>query len=201
MELIVKNIKNMRWVFAFTILCTLVITGCKKEDGFKDVGISEIYIPQAAIPGVGNYYTVPSLSAKGKDTYNFKVDNGKLNVFLSVARGGKISNASGFSVNVVVSSDDTNAAVAAGKPNAWALPSDIYAIPGKATVEAGKTDASFFLSIDINALTDGTYSGQKLFLALRINNPIPDTYAISGKNNLVIVVIDVDAMKPFLISQ
>jgi len=180
----------------FATLCMLVFAGCEEGDGYKDVGISEIYIPQAAIPGANNRYTVPA--GKGTDTYNFKVDNEKLNVFLSVSRGGKISKASGFSVNVLVSPEETDAAVAAEQSGALALSSSLYTIPGKVIVDAGKTDASFFLSIDLNALMDGTYKGKKLFLAVAINNPIPDTYVISKNNSLVIVVIDVDAMKPIL---
>lgn len=195
MKLIVNN---KRLVLAFMSLCTLmfIVEGCQKGDGDLDYGFGYIYIPQATVSsGLNNHFPVPS--GAGKDTYNFKEENGKLNIILGVLRSGKISNAPGFTVDIMISSVMTEEAVASGEiVNALALPASLYEMPDKVTVEPGKNSAPFYLSIDINALMDGTYDGKNLVLALGIANPT--NFELSDENRSVLVVVDVDALRDIL---
>ncbi|NDV82488.1 DUF1735 domain-containing protein [Bacteroides sp. 51] len=181
-----------RFIFAVMMLCAIVVAGCEEGDGDADYGFAYVYIPQAtASGGLNNHYPVPSGS--GENTYNFKVEGGKLNIYLGVLRSGLISGASGFTVDVAVSSTMTEEAVTSGGiNNAQALPSGLYTLPDKATVQAGKESTSFYLSVDINALKGGAYAGKNLVLAVEIANPTH--YELSDENTSVVVVIDVDAV-------
>ena len=82
--------------------------------------------------------------------------------------------------------------------NAVALPSDIYTIPNKVSIEADKNTGSFYLAVDINKLMSGTYDGKNLVLAVGISNPNPATYELSDSNTSVTVIIDVNEMRSVL---
>ena len=200
MELIVKNKKL---VFTFLVLCTLVLAGCQKGDGDADYGFTYVYIPQATFTGTNNFYPVPGGSGDFA-SLNFKVDKQgntpvSLNILLGVLRAGKFATSEGFTVNVDVLSIITNEMVASGEiSNALALPSGVYTIPNVASVEANKNSGSFYLSVDVNKLMDGTYNGKSLVLAVGISNPNPAHYKLSDSNTSVVVIIDVDAMRSAL---
>lgn len=189
MEFIIKNNKS---ILAFVMLCFVFMTSCTDGDGDADYGYAYIYIPQATTSGgLNNHYNVPS--GAGENTHNFAVENGKLNIYLSVLRSGKVTDASGFTVDVVASATKTNEAVNSGKvSNAVALESNLYTLPSKVTVSSGKESASFFLSLDVDTLKKAIYSGKNLALVVEIANPTH--YQLSDQNTSVIVVIDVDAM-------
>lgn len=195
MKLIVKN---KRSVFACMALCTLIniMVGCQEGDGNLDYGFGYVYIPQATVSGgLNNHYRIPS--GAGSDTYNFREESGKLNIILGVTRSGKISNAAGFTVDVVVSSTLTQEAVSSGSiANAVALPSSMYEISDKVTVNPGSNYAAFYLSVNINALMDSMYNGKNLVLAVGISNPTK--FELSEKNTVVLVVIDVNAVRLLL---
>lgn len=90
-----KN-KNNAIVWIGILFSVLVVTSCNKSEIDTDQGFAYIYMPQAASTGgVDSTYAVPS--GGGVSTYNFKVENGRLNITLGVLRSGKLSNAS-FSV-------------------------------------------------------------------------------------------------------
>lgn len=195
MKLIIKDIKL---ALATIGLCTLmiVVQGCEKGDGDLDYGFAYIYIPQATVSGgLNNHYPVPG--GAGENTYNFKEENGKLNVILGVLRSGKIANAPGFTVDIATSSNLTEDAVDSGAiPNAMALPASLYEIPGNVTVDPGKNSTAFYLSININALMDGSYDGKNLVLAVGISNPT--NFELSDENTSVVVVINVNDLREVL---
>lgn len=186
-----KDIIKIKYCILAIIVCTgLMFKACKKET--RVYGDAYIYMPQAtASGGVNNMYLVPS--GGGNLTYNFKAENGKINIMLGVSRSATISG-EGFTVDVAVSNDKTNEFVASGVvPNAVALPQDSYSLPSQVTV-SGSNEATFYLSVDSAMLiNDLAYIGQKMVLAVGIANPT--AYAISDNNNLTMVIIDVDAMR------
>lgn len=191
MEIIVKY-RVIAIVFVL-----FIFAGCRKGDGDSDYGFGYVYMPQASFTGVNNHYPVPA--GNGVNTYNFMVSEAKdkLNIILGVSRSGKISDAGGFSVNIGVSSTKTDEAIALGEiENAIALPSGMYQIPDKITVEAGKNSASFYLSVDINQLMNSTYNGHNLILAVEISNPTD--FELADDNTSVVVVIDVEAIREFV---
>ncbi len=186
-------IKNHRFLFFILILSGLLIAGCKEGDGDANYGFAYIYMPQATVSGgLNNHYPVPS--GAGVNTYNFKEDNGKIHIYLGVLRSGLFSGAPGFTVNVSASSVLTEEAIASEEiASAMALPTALYTLPDKATVEPGQSSTSFFLSVDASILTDDTYAGKNLVLAVEISNPT--RYELSDQNTSVVVVIDIEALK------
>lgn len=196
MKSIIKNIKLAVAFIGLSTFILLVAGSCQKGDEDLDYGFGYIYIPQATVSsGLNNHYPVPSGS--GENTYNFKEENDKLNVILGVLRSGKITNALGFTVDIVTSSNLTDDAVSSGTiSNAMALPASLYEIPKNVTVNPGKDSAAFYLSVDINALTDGTYDGKNLVLAVSISNPT--NFELSDENISVLVIINVDAIRSIL---
>lgn len=191
-------IKNNRLTLFILLLCCMATTGCKEGDGEADYGFAYIYMPQATTSGgLNNHYLVPS--GAGKDTYNFKEENGKLNIYLGVLRSGKISDASGFTVDVAASSTQTDEVVASGAiSNAVALQAGSYTLPDKAIVQSGKESGSFYLSLDMDVVTNYRHIGKNLVLAVGIANPTH--YQLSKQNTSVVVVIDVDALLDILSS-
>ena len=177
----------------------LIMPSCKEGDGDADYGTEDIciYIPQATLgEGINFNYYVPS--GAGKNTYNFAADaaNNKLDIILGVIRSGKITDAAGFSVDIVVSTTETDILVAEGEiENAMVLPETMYELPNKVAVEANKNNASFFLTVDAQKLLNGSYDGKNLILVVSIANPT--NYKLSEKNILVAVIIDVDAVRSF----
>jgi hypothetical protein len=182
-------------------MCAVALSGCEEGDGYLDVGYSQIYIPQATITGLNNHYPVPAggneLTARN---WVLSSDGKTFDVLLGVMRSGSISEASGFSVDVVVSQSETNEVLASGEiGNAVALPSNLYEMPAKVTVPAGVNGVSFSLSLDLTKLLDGTYNGQKLVLTVSIANPTG--YVLSETNTSVVVIVDVDAVRGIVESE
>lgn len=188
MEILVRS---SRIVLALMVMCALALAGCEKSDGDKDVGLALIYIPQATYTGLNNQYPVPGGGGEFS-MVNHQVAGNKLNVLLGVTRSGDVSNASGFSVDVAVSAEETTAATSAME-NSVAMPSGMYELPSTITVGFGTNSAPFQLSVDIAQLNGSAYDGKKLVLAVKIANPT--AYALSTENISVVVVIDVDAMR------
>ena len=200
MELIVKNRKI---AFTFLVLCALVLTGCQKGDGDSDFGFTYVYIPQATYTGTNNFYPIPG-GTGDNSSLNYKIEKQgnapvKLNVLLGVLRSGKISNASGLTVDVGVLNNETNKMIASGEiSNALALPSDVYTMPDKVSIEADKNTGSFYMSVDISKLMAGTYNGKNLVVVVGISNPNPAVYELSDSNTSVTVIIDVDEIRSVL---
>lgn len=177
-------------IFLVAICTGFLFMACKRE--MPVYGEAYIYMPQATVSGgIDNMYVVPS--GGGNLTYNFKSDNGKIDIPLGVSRSATFKG-EGFTVDIVVHQDKTNEFVASGiVPNAVSLPANSYVLPSQVTV-AGSNSATFYLSVDSAMLiNDLAYTGQKMVLAVGIANPT--AYAISDINNLTMVIIDVDAMR------
>lgn len=177
-------------IFLVAICTGFLFMACKRETPVY--GEAYIYMPQATVSGgIDNMYVVPS--GGGEMTYNFKPDNGKIDIALGVSRSATFRG-EGFTVDIVVRQDKTNEFVASGTlTNAVALPENSYSLPSQVTV-TGSNSATFYLSVDSAMLiNDLAYTGQKMVLAVGIANPT--AYAISDNNNLTMVIIDVDAMR------
>lgn len=180
----------------FSISAILFLIGCEKGDGEKDYGFGLIYIPQATSDGgITNHYLVPS--GGGEYSYNFIVNNDRLDIILGVLRSGKIGNES-YSVTVSVDESESQLAVEDGSvSNAIVMPSSIYELPNKVDVPANKSGESFYLSVDINAIKGSTsYSGKNLVLEIAISNPT--NFELAESNTSVLVVLDVDSIQEYL---
>jgi len=173
------------------LLILSIFSSCKKGDGDQDYGFPYIYMPQAMLSGgLDNYYNVPS--GGGEYTYNFKVENGKLNIILGVLRSGKLPNEA-YSVNVSAEAPSSSVLAAVG---GIVMPSTLYTLPQKVDVSADKSGESFYLSIDSNTLSSATYAGKKLVLTISINSPSKFELAETGTD--VVVIVDVNKVVKFL---
>lgn len=169
----------------------MVFLGCEKGDGLKEFGHSFIYIPQAMVSGgITNNYFVPS--GGGENSYNFKVEGGKLHVILGVLRSGS-SLSDSYSVDIASyePSDEILTSL-----NGMVLTSSIYTLPKTLTVNADQTGGVFYLSIDSEALTSDLFDEQTLVLTVEISNP--SKYELAEKGTKVNVVIDVEKIRGFL---
>ena len=180
-------------MFLIVLFAMVAFTGCADGDGDADYGFAYVYMPQATSSGgLSNEYNVPS--GGGDYTYNFRVDkeNNKLNVILGVIRSGKVSN-DGFSVDVLALPGSTSVDAS---QNQVLLPETMYTLPSSVSVPDGSSNASFYLSVDINALKSATYTGKKLLLTVGIDKP--SRFELSETNTKTLVVIDVDAIREHL---
>lgn len=194
-------LKNGKITIVFIALCAMAFVGCEKGDGDLDYGDKYIYIPQATTTGLNNHYPVPG-GAGDYSSLNYVANEqtGTLDIFLGVLRSGKVTDAKGFNVDIVISADETNAAVASGEiANAMALPADIYELPSSVSIPDGKNMVTFDLSVDMDRLFDGSYDGRKLVLAVALANP--SAYELSETNTSVVVIVDVDAVRAALAAE
>ena len=169
-----------------SVICLFALASCAKGDGDKLYGVEKVYIPQSmADGGITNVYNVPS--GDGEYTYNFSIEDKTVEVYLGVARSGKQSGEA-FTVDVVVNREATAAQAAA--LGAVAMPSSIYELPAKVSVDAGTNSATFHLSIRKGVLRN--YVGKKLVLCVGLANPTH--YEISEKAAEVTVLVDVNAL-------
>jgi hypothetical protein len=185
----------MKKLYFIAIALITIFSGCKKGDGDADYGYTYIYMPQATVSGSDQDYTVPSGSTS---TYNFVADtvNNKLDVILGVLRSGKQS-CDGYTVDVVVDNDTTNTMVANGTfTNGTLLPESMYTLPSTVTVPAGETSATFYLSIDAEALQATEYTDKNLILTVRIANPTK--YSLYDTYSKTVVIIDVNSIRSYL---
>lgn len=185
-----NSIKINSLLLLFMLSVGLIFTTCDQEK--IEYGEALIYMPQATTTGgVNTLYSVPS--GGGEMTYNFKAEDGKINIMLGVVRSGTFEGED-YSVDIVSLKDQTDQMVASGQiRNAVAMPDDIYSLPTKITTTNSR-EATFFLSVDSTALiNDLSYTGQNMVLAVGIANPT--NYALSEKNTVTIVVLDIDAIR------
>lgn len=182
----------MKAKFIIYAIAALAVTfgflGCEESDGDKEYGFGKVYMPQATR---GDYYSVPS--GGGEYTYNFNVENGKLNVFLGVLRAGKIANAA-YSVTVGIDQTAAQTFISKGTvANAMLMPSSIYTIPTSVSVPADKSGETFYLSIDVATLQQAAYDNKQLVLCVNISNPTK--FEIADDNTNTMVVINVNAIR------
>ncbi|MDP4209312.1 MAG: DUF1735 domain-containing protein [Bacteroidota bacterium] len=186
-------------LFIAIVLIAAVFTGCQKSDSDVDYGYTYIYMPQSTLSsGSDNNFTVPLPSSILSITRNYQIDsvNHKLNICLGVTRSGK-QPSDGYAVNVVVDKDTTNALITAGKiSNGMLLPDASYAVPSVVTVPAGKTFGTFYLTVDVTTLKLDAYTGKNLAITVRIASPT--NYSLNTKYSKTVVIIAVNAIRPYL---
>lgn len=182
--------RSILFLIAFCLAAT-TFAGCGTGDGDKDYGYPYVLMPQAQ--RLEGYYAVPG----GVDrTYNFRVEDGKIKVFLGVLRSGKVANEA-FSVSV-----DTNGTFADDfiydriVPEAEPMPASIYTLPSSVNVPAGTDQAEFYLDVDADAVLEPEYDGKNLVLCIELKNPT--VFKLSRESFYTIVVLDVDAIREFL---
>ena len=169
-----------------SVICLFALASCAKGDADKDYGVEKVYIPQSmADGGITNVYKVPS--GEGEYTYNFKIEEETVEVYLGVMRSGKQSGKA-FTVDIVVN-EETSASQAA-KYGAEVLGEELYTLPTEVSVAAGKNSATFHLSLNKAALKEK--AGKKLVLCIGLANCTE--YEISEKAAEVTVLVDVNAL-------
>jgi hypothetical protein len=186
----------MRHILLKTVVVLTAMAGlfsaCEEGDGDKDYGFAYIYMPQAAsiTAGIDTYYAVPQGATE--HVYNFSVDGDRLNVFLSVLRSGKLSNAE-YSVDVLVQEEQAHSFVESDVlANDMVMPPDIYTLPEKVTVSGDKDGAAFYLAIDVPALSNPDFTGKSLVISVAIANPTK--FELAASNTSVMLVLDVDSI-------
>jgi hypothetical protein len=186
-------------LFIAIVFIAAVFTGCQKSDSSVDYGYTYIYMPQSTLSsGSDNNFTVPLPSSILSITRNYQIDsvNHKLNICLGVTRSGE-QPSDGYAVNVVVDKDTTNALITAGKiTNGVLLPDASYAVPSIVTVPAGKTFGTFYLTVDAATLKLDAYTGKNLAITVRIASPT--NYSLNTKYSKTVVIIAVNAIRPYL---
>jgi len=129
-------------------------------------------------------------------TYNFRINSdNNLEIILGVLKAGKFSNNDGFSVDVAVNEALTTAAVVSDTIGV-AMPASMYVLPAQVVVKKDETSASFYLTVDANALKLDAYTGKRLLLAVGLSNP--SQYSLAAVNTNTVVVIDVNAIRAHL---
>lgn len=175
------------------IILLLSLWACKKDK--DNYGIANIYMPQAlnVSGGINANYAVPT--GTDSSTYNYHIDAsaGKLNIILGVAQASTYKS-EGFTVNIVTDADTINLLKFNNilDNKTILMPTSIYTLPGTVTVPAGKSEATFYLSLDIDQLKSADYQGKKLALAVRLQNA--GKYEIASSAAVAIVIVDVDAL-------
>lgn len=169
-----------------------MFTSCEDKMEF---GEAYIFMPQATTDGgITQVYNVPSA---GKElTYNFKTENGKINIILGVLLSGNFQN-DYFSVKVDVLNEETAKLIQSGNvENAKILPKSLYTLPPMVTVN-NANQATFYLSLDSVALIDNpAFSGRNLVETIGLSNPTK--YELASGNTFTNVVINVDELREIL---
>lgn len=165
---------------------------CEKSAGELDYGYEKIYIPQSTRTGSDlNYYVPQGLDSVSRN-YILDKTKDKVNIILGVSRSGTYDPQS-FAVDII-NRRDTIPSILAGNTikNGVLLPESLYTLPTKIEVGTGKTEQTFYLSVDATLLK-ANYTGKNALMAFEITNPTK--YTLNHKNNKVVVIIDVDALK------
>lgn len=168
------------------------IASCEKSAGELNYGYDHIYIPQSLLTGNNLNYLVPAGLDSASRNYILDKDKNKVNIILGVLRSGT-SDPQAFSVDIK-SRPDTVSAILAGNTitNGVMLSENTFTIPAKVEVASGQTGKTFFLSVDA-AILKANYAGKKALVAIELTNP--SKYLLNKKNNKIVVIIDVNALK------
>lgn len=132
--------KFIKLCIALSAVCVF-LSSCDKPDSDKIWGNTYVYMPQATY----DPYVVPNSGHIEQNNLNYSVDeeNGILNIFLGVYRSG-LQPLEEYSVNI----DVENTAI----KGTSLLPAANYDLPVDVTCPAGKRDATFYLSVDLEFL-------------------------------------------------
>lgn len=180
--------KYIRLKFSYSlsiIFLSMNLISCDKDDSKVEYGIPLIYMPQATYSYAANTcdYPVPaysdgSESQQGNAVANYTIDKsvgeGKelINIYLGVSRSG-METFKSYSVDLTIDNDTVIKAMQKGMfADGILLEKNTYSIPSRISVPDGKNSAAFFLTLDKAVLSaDSRYTGKKLILAVKIQNP------------------------------
>ena len=183
---------NIKILFAVLLL----VAACKKDDSKIIYGPSNIYMPQAinVSGGVTNDYPVPN--GTDTSTYNYVIDtvNHKADIILGAALSGEAASA-GYTVDIQTNADTIAQLLATDvldTTTTLLMPASLYTLPSSLTVAPGKTENTFFLSVDIAQLKQSQYAGKTLALAVKLANP--SKYQLNAGISTTIVLLNVDAL-------
>jgi hypothetical protein len=181
-------------IFAMSVV---FITSCEKPASEMEYGFPLIYMPQASLitGGLDNNYPVPSADTVSP---NYRVDevSGKIYITLGVYRSG-LQELAAFSVDVY-SKTDTATTLTSDSIVAYSavLPSDVYSFPSTVSVEDGKREKTFYLTLDGNKLNTDypELLGRTLVVAIGLRNP--SKYELNQSLAATIILIKSDAFMP-----
>lgn len=168
----------------------LLLSGCQQADGDRDFGYGYVMMPQSQ--RVEGYYAVPS--GGGDYTYNFKVEEGVLKIFLGVLRSGKIAD-KGFSVGIVNNENEAQRFVNTVE-SAIIMPAGMFTVPANISVPADSNQATFYMEIAVQDIMKADYDGKKLVACIELSNPT--NYTLSHDAFSTIVVMDINAIRKYL---
>jgi len=175
-----------------------MFAGCEKGDGDKDYGYPYVLMPQAQ--RLEGYYAVPG--GGEERTYNFRVEEKKVLVFMGVLRSGKVANGA-FSVDITVNDTpaedfiyDQDALENPAVPNAELMPLSFFTLPDKVSVSGDSNQGHFYLEISVSELLKAQYDDKNFVLCVELKNPTK--FKLSRDSFRTVVVLDVNAIREFL---
>jgi hypothetical protein len=180
------------FMFASALMVAALFAGCETGDGDREYGYAYVMMPQAQ--RIEGYYAVPGGSEEY--TRNFRVENGKVQVFLGVLRSGKVADKA-FSVDIVVNDTPAEDFVYDNiVPGSMLMQEEVYTLPERADVSEGSDQTTFYLELDVDELTKPAYDGKKLVLCVELADPT--RYKLSRDSFRTVIVVDVDAIRTFI---
>lgn len=181
------------------IATALAFSSCEDSACDEEWGNSLVYMPQAALlsDGLNNCYPVPS---QINGVNNYRVENGRIRVFLGVYRSG-LPDLLPYSVQVVADADTCRQCVAAAAivehdecydmyENAVVPAEDCFALPQTVNVAKGERSNTFYLDFDIEKMkSKGTaLAGKTLVMAVRLKST--SRYALNERQSVTMVVVN-----------
>lgn len=192
-----KRISNMFRLMVM-LAVALVVCSCEKSANEEEWGNSYVYMPQASLlsDGLNNCYTVPSQINGVK---NYRVENGRIKVFLGVYRSG-LEELESYTVQIVADADTCRQCINAASvgdhdekydvyENAVVLPDDCYELPSQVVVSRGERSNTFYLEVLTDRLKQNQLlSGKTLVMAVRLGHVT--RYELNAKQAVTMVVIN-----------
>ena len=184
---------NVSWI----VILILLMGSCEKEK-LSNVGILQIFIPQASVldGGTTNNYPVPfNTTGAGYSNYSYSSDSSKVNVFLAVSQSGNIGLAN-YTVNVYANKDTAAQIVAGGTiANAVLLPADVYSL-SDSVVKSSERNTNFNLVINRAKLISNypDYYKKNMVMAVSLKNP--SGISLNNKLSTVVIVLSGASFMP-----
>ncbi|MDR1681846.1 MAG: DUF1735 domain-containing protein, partial [Candidatus Symbiothrix sp.] len=186
-------------IYTYTALLMIMaaaLYSCEPDDNEKEWGNTKVYMPQAAIldGGLSNNYPVPLNNNASTNNYKVDSETNTLKIVLGVYRSG-LQELQAFSVDVAADLSATATAVPA-VTKGIALPTDVYSLPGKVSVDGGKRESIFYLDVDLNKLINDypDYNTKQMVLVVAISNP--SQYELNTNLAKTTVIIDGASFMP-----
>ncbi len=177
--------KNLILYLSAACISLFALAGCEKGAGDREYGYPYLLMPQAQ--RIEGYYAVPGGSEER--TRNFRVEEGKVLVFLGVLRSGKVADKA-FSVDIVVNDTPAGDFIYDNiVPNSIPMPGTVYTLPEKVDVPDGSYNKTFYLELDAVELQKPEYDDKCLVLCVELANPTQYRLARSGYRTVVAVTV------------